>query len=147
MSHNDDHPRRCPHPAAFTLIEVLLVLVILVVLGSLAVNQFGGAREKANINAAKSQIGFVKSGIELYQLDFNQFPNRIEDLWEKPADTTLAEKWTAPYLDKLGADPWGNDYMYEKEGKRNVDKYDFWSKGPDGKSGTDDDIGNWNGES
>ena len=133
--------------AAFTLIEVLLVLVILVVLGSLAVTQFGGVRDQANIDAAKSQIGLVESSIEFYQLHFNQFPSRLADLWEKPSDSSLAEKWTKPYLDKLGSDPWGNDYMYLKDGKKNTGKYDFWSKGPDGKSGSDDDIGNWDTES
>ena len=41
----------------FTLIEVLLVLVILVILASLAVVSIGPIQRKANINAAKIQIG------------------------------------------------------------------------------------------
>lgn len=140
--------KRTPHVrhsrrTAFTLIEVLLVLIILVVLSSLAISQFGGVRERANIDAAKSQIGLVKSGIEAYRLYANQYPTRIEDLWEKPSDSTMAEKWAGPYLEKLVEDPWGNAYVYQQEGKNNVGKYDLWSNGPDGKNGTDDDIGNW----
>ena len=40
-------------------------------------------------------------------------------------------------------DPWGNDYQYAAPGKHNTDGFDVWSNGPDGQSGTDDDIGNW----
>lgn len=131
---------------AFTLIEVLLVLIILVVLGSLAVSQFGGVKDRANIDTAKSQIGLVKSSIESYRLYTNKYPPKLEDLWEKPSDSTLADEWAGPYMEKLNEDPWGNKYQYTAEGKRNVGKYDFWSMGPDGKDGTDDDIGNWESE-
>jgi general secretion pathway protein G len=129
--------------SAFTLIEVLLVLIILVILASLAVSQFGGVKEKANIDAVKAQIGLVKSQIDLYQLNTNKFPSKIEDLWEEPSDSSIAEKWGGPYLEKLKEDPWGNAYKYTSEGKKNAKKYDFWSMGPDGKDGTEDDIGNW----
>lgn len=127
----------------FTLIEVLLVLIILVVLGALATNVFTGTRDKANINAAQAQIGLLSSAINLYQLHMNRFPNKLEDLWVEPSDADKAEKWGGPYLEKLKLDPWENEYQYTAEGKHNKNKYDFWSNGPDGKSGTDDDIGNW----
>lgn len=139
--------RQTKKRSGFTLIEVLLVLIILAIIAGMATTQFGGVREQANIDSVKSQIGLVKSAIELYELRFNQYPSQIEDLWEKPSDSTIADKWTEPYLEKLPADPWGNEYVYEQEGKQNAGKYDFWSKGPDGKSGTDDDIGNWEKES
>jgi general secretion pathway protein G len=131
---------------AFTLIEVLLVLIILVVLGSLAVTQLGGVREGANIDAAKAQIGLVKSAMDMYKLRANKFPPKLEDLWTEPGDAAQADKWNGPYMDELKEDPWGNKYQYTAEGKRNAGKYDFWSMGPDGKDGTDDDIGNWDAE-
>jgi general secretion pathway protein G len=139
--------RRTASRVGFTLIEVLLVLIILVILGSLAVTQLGGVQEGANIKAARSQVGLIKSAIDLYKLDMNQYPAQLEDLWQKPSDNSLSEKWREPYMDKLNEDPWGNAYMYEKEGKKNTGKYDFWSNGPDGKSGTEDDIGNWDTDS
>lgn len=129
--------------SAFTLIEVLLVLIILVILASLAVTQFGGVRERANIDAAKSQIGLVKSGIDMYRLHTNKFPTKLDDLWQEPGDSALTDKWSGPYMEKLEEDPWGNAYKYTAEGKKNSGKYDFWSMGPDGKDGTEDDIGNW----
>ncbi len=132
-----------PPRGAFTLIEVLLVLVILVILGSLATNVFIGTQDTANINAAKAQIGLLSDPFNRYRLSMNEFPSKLEDLWEEPSDSSKAEKWDGPYVEKLKNDPWENPYQYLAEGKKNPKKYDFWSNGPDGQSGTDDDIGNW----
>lgn len=129
--------------AGFTLIEVLLVLVILVILGSLATNVFIGTQDKANINAAKAQMGIITTPMNLYRLAMNKYPSKLEDLWEEPSDSATKDKWSGPYVEKLKNDPWDNPYEYLAEGKKNTDKYDFWSNGPDGQSGTDDDIGNW----
>jgi len=140
------HTKRLSTRAAFTLIEVLLVLVILVILGSLATNVFIGTQDKANINAAKAQAGLISSPINLYRLDLGKYPTKLEDLWKEPSDSTMQEKWGGPYVEELKKDPWGNDYQYLAEGKKNSKKYDFWSNGPDGQNGTDDDIGNWEKE-
>jgi len=132
-----------PSRAGFTLIEVLLVLIILVILGSLAVNVFIGTQDKANISAAQAQAGLLSDPINRYRLDMNKYPARLEDLWEEPSDSNLADRWAGPYVEKLKLDPWGNPYQYTGEGKKNTNKYDFWSYGPDGQNSTDDDIGNW----
>ncbi len=139
--------QKCTRRAAFTLIEVLLVLIILVILGSLAINVFTGTQDRANINAAKAQVGLLSDPINRYRLDMNKYPQSLEDLWEEPSDSTLADKWSGPYVEQLKADPWGNPYQYSAEGKKNTNKFDFWSNGPDGQSGTDDDIGNWEASS
>lgn len=132
----------------FTLIEVLLVLIILVIIGSLAANVFTGTQDRASMNAAKTNVAtLVPSAISRYRLDLNKYPSKLEELWEKPSDEDEQKSWSGPYLEPLKPDPWGNEYEYQAEGKHNSDKYDFWSNGPDGKSGTDDDIGNWDEKS
>ena len=40
-------------------------------------------------------------------------------------------------------DAWGNPLVYTFPAKRGGDKYDLWSKGPDGLENTPDDVGNW----
>jgi general secretion pathway protein G len=147
MSQRTQAIRRGARRAGFTLIEVLLVLIILVILGSLAVNVFTGTQDRANINAAKAQVGLLAEPINRYRLDMNKYPARLEDLWQAPSDSALAEKWGGPYVEPLKPDPWGNPYQYSSEGKKNTSKFDFWSSGPDGQSGTDDDIGNWEASS
>ncbi len=56
-------PRRAVAAPGFTLIEVLLVLIILVVIGSIVVPNLFGAKEKADINAAKAQIAAIKGAL------------------------------------------------------------------------------------
>ena len=129
--------------AGFTLIEVLLVLIILVIIGSLAVNVFTGTQKTASVNAAKSNVSLVRGAIDRYYLDMNKYPTKLDDLWTKPTDAAVADKWSGPYMEQLKPDPWGNAYQYSAQGKKNTDKYDFWSNGPDGQSGSEDDIGNW----
>jgi len=135
--------RRARRAGGFTLIEVLLVLIILVIIGSLAVNVFTGTQDKASVNAAKSNVSLIRGAIDRYRLDMNKYPTKLADLWEQPSDSTASDKWGGPYMEQLKADPWGNEYQYTAEGKKNTNKYDFWSNGPDGQSGSEDDIGNW----
>lgn len=143
--HERHNARLSPRPrAGFTLIEVLLVLIILVIIGSLAANVFTGTTEKASLQAARANVDLVSSAVKYYHLHMNKYPAKISDLWEKPSDSAQADKWGGPYLEtSLKPDPWSNEYQYAAPGKHNPDKYDFWSNGPDGQSGTDDDIGNW----
>jgi len=133
-------------PAAFTLIEVLLVLIILVILGSLAANIFTGTQDKANVKSTIIQIGFIEDAIDRYRLEMNQYPEKLEDLWEEPSDDDEAQRWGSAYMEKVEEDNWGNPYEYLSEGEKNPDKYDLWSDGPDGEDGTEDDIGNWKNE-
>ena len=129
--------------AGFTLMEVLLVLVILVVLASMAVNVFWGAQEKADKNAAAAQVGFYARAMDRYRLDMKKYPPNLQDLITKPGDAAAANRWGGPYMDRVAKDPWDREYKYVSPGKHNADSFDVWSAGPDGQDGTADDIGNW----
>ncbi|MEX0711794.1 MAG: type II secretion system major pseudopilin GspG [Pirellulales bacterium] len=131
----------------FTLIEVLLVLVILVILGSFAVLQVRGAGRKARVNAAKAQIGAFKSALDMYEFDVGQYPSTsagLDALLYAPAELENSAKWgPEPYIEKNPPDPWDREYQYVYPGKVNTQSCDIWSFGPDGQDGTEDDIGNW----
>ena len=127
----------------FTLMEVLLVLVILVVLASMAVTMFSGTQAQADKQAAAAQVGIVKRAIEMYQFHTKSYPDDLNGLVTKPSDTKLADRWAGPYLDKVPKDPWDNDFRFAHPGKHNPESFDVWSTGPDGQDGNDDDIGNW----
>jgi len=121
---------RRPSRAAFTLMEVLLVLVILVVLGSLAVGMFSGAKRRADKNAAQVQVDAIGDASERYNLDMGTFPAQLDDLINDPGNPN----WGGPYLNKaVPIDPWGNPYGYEQKGQHhNGLKPDVWSLGPNG---------------
>ena len=79
--------------------------------------------------------------IKSFQLHTGEFPQSLEDLVSNPG---LGDKWRGPYTSRDFVDPWGNPYLYCYPSKKNQNgDFDFWSAGPDGQSGTADDIGNW----
>src|SRR5205085_12197272 len=131
----------------FTLMEVLLVLVILVILGSLVVGLYTNVQRKAKMDAAKSQISAFEGPLDLYQLNMGDYPSTaqgLQALRQAPGDARSSNQWAGPYLSKdIPLDPWGNPYQYSAPGARNPDRFDIFSFGPDGASGTADDVGNW----
>lgn len=136
------HRRR--RSAGFTLMEVLLVLVILVILGSMAVGMFTGVQERANIDAATSQVATFKRQIQLYHQQLNQYPTSLQDLIVQPSNLKKPERWSKLLdVSAIPTDPWGNEYRYAYPGKHNPDGFDVWSVGPDSTDGSEDDIGNW----
>jgi general secretion pathway protein G len=129
----------------FTLMEVLLVLVILVVLASIAVSTYSGIQDRALKDAAKAKVGMLTGQIDTYRLHVRNYPADLNDLITQPSDSRAAERWSGPYLKGTDAllDPWDNDIRYASPGQHNPDSYDVWSVGPDGQDGSADDIGNW----
>ena len=130
--------------SAFTLIELLIVLVILGVLAAIVVPKFAGRTEQAKTTAASSQISIFGSSLDQFEVDTGSYPkgkNGLNDLVKQPGN---AQNWRGPYLkSEIPMDPWGNAYIYECPGKRNPSSYDITSKGPDGQLGSDDDIANY----
>jgi general secretion pathway protein G len=141
--HNRQSKHRRTRTAGFTLMEVLLVLVILVVLASMAVNVFWGTQEKADKQATATQVGLYARALDHYRLDMKKYPGNLQELIQKPGDAVAANRWAGPYMDRIAKDPWDREYKYASPGKHNTNSFDVWSAGPDGQDGSADDIGNW----
>jgi general secretion pathway protein G len=145
MKRNDAvrHQPRFHRREAFTLIELLLVLVILATLAAIVVPRFARRGEEARITATKSQISSFETALDAFEVDNGYYPkgrNGLEDLVTQPKD---APNWKGPYLKNIPFDPWQHAYIYECPGKHNETSYDIMSVGPDGRVGGDDDITNW----
>jgi len=133
--------------AGFTLMEVLLVLAILVILGSLAAVSFRGVMGDADIKAADAQVKLFAPAIDVFQMEFRRYPTSLQELVAPPGDVDQ-EKWQrviAPMYTagKIPLDPWGQEYKFAAPGTRMPNGYDVWSSGPDRADGTADDVGNW----
>ena len=141
----NDPARQLRHrQAGFSLIELLLVLVILAVLGTLVATKFTGRSEDARRTAALSQIRELSLAIDAFEVDTGQYPTTdegLDALAERPSSVS-DDDWRG-YMDRIPKDPWGNDYIYEQPGTNNKRSFDLSSAGPDGRPGTDDDITNW----
>ncbi|HIA61978.1 MAG TPA: type II secretion system protein GspG [Planctomycetes bacterium] len=130
----------------FTLMEVLLVMAILVILGSIVVASFTDILATSKEDAAKTQLQMFELPLNNYQMHVGQFPSSesgLEALRTAPADGNLQQKWRGPYLQKsIPTDPWGNPYNYERanDPQTNRSGYRIWSVGADMSADTDDDI-------
>ena len=131
---------------AFTLLEVLMVIVILGVLAALIVPNLFGTGERAKVDATQIKIDGLDSTIEIFRTHCGRLPSTDEGLAAlllQPDDETLEGKWAGPYLKQAPKDAWGRDLIYEAPGTYNEAGYDLSSMGPNGQAGDEDDITNW----
>lgn len=120
---------------AFTLVELMLVVIIIGVLAAMVMPRLVGRSEEARIAAAQADINAnITLALDMFEMDNGVYPDKLEDLMVDPG---LSEKWKGPYLKKAPIDPWGRPYKYEKEGK----DYKLCSDGP-GEDKNEDDICN-----
>jgi len=135
-------PSAAANRGAFTLIELLLVLVILGVLAALVVPRFAKRSEQAKITAAGTDISTFATALKTFEIDCSRFPTTEEGLNALVQQPSNAPNWHKSLEKGVPKDPWGNAYQYACPGQHDND-YDIWSYGPDGQPGGGDDIDNW----
>ena len=127
---------------AFTLIELMLVVVIIGALAAMVVPRLVGRSDDALKAAAKGDIASISSALELFELENGKFPTTSDGLEALMTKPSWANKWNGPYLKKKPMDPWEREYKYTCPGKNGPD-FDLFSMGPDGREGGGDDIVSW----
>jgi general secretion pathway protein G len=132
---------------AFTLIEVLLVLVIIGLLAGIVAPQFFGIQRDAEKKAAAGQIDMFRTALQHYRLTNGAYPTTeqgLDALINQPTSEPIPKSWSGPYLDtKTLLDPWGSQYGYRYPGEHNPNEPDIWSTGPDRQPGNEDDVTSW----
>lgn len=74
---------RKPRPAgAFTLMEVLIVMIILGVLAALVMPQFSNASEQTNDTSVRRHLQIIRSQIEYYRMRTMADPQLIANQWD-----------------------------------------------------------------
>jgi len=113
--------KRTPR-TAFTLMEVLVVVAILVVLAGIGVAVFrylDESKEKIAMMGAKN----IEKAVEAYKLNNGDFPDNLQVL-------TQPENGKAAYLeDKDLLDPWGRPYQYDPSKRSKTQKPLIFSQG------------------
>ena len=101
--------------AAFTLMEMLVVVAIIVVLAGVGGAYLIGQLEQSKISAAKAQAVVIANTIDAYKIDHSAYPGDLSVLLQKDADGF------GPYLKTEDAlkDPWGQRYQYDPNGSNN----------------------------
>jgi general secretion pathway protein G len=125
---------------AFTLIELLLVLVILAVLAAVVVPRLTGRVEAARRAGTISDISNLKTALDVFETDIGRYPTTDEGLAALLSNVINDAKWAGPYITKPPTDKWGNQYNYVCPGTDDPTSFDLSSNGPNGIPGDDDDI-------
>jgi general secretion pathway protein G len=131
---------------AFTLIELMVVLVIIGVLAALIVPSLMDRPDQARATAARQDVAAIMQALKLYRLDNGAYPGAAQGLRalvEKPSSGKVPANWRT-YLERLPKDPWGNTYQYLNPGTHGeVDVFSLGADGePDGEKAAAD-IGSW----
>lgn len=139
-----DNRRRLRRHQAFTLIEIMIVVVIIGMLAALVGPRIIGSMDKARVNTTKAQLVNLKDAVQRFYMDCSEYPRTLDDLLAKTGNA----KWDGPYLDakSLPQDGWGNDFVYSCPGA-DGEPFDIVSYGADkssGGDGYDADLSCWN---
>lgn len=142
MQHPGTRRSAAQRQHAFTLIEIMIVVLIIgMIMGLVGPNVLNKLRRAQHTNA-KNQIMLLSNAVKDYYLDMAEYPTQLDDLVRSPGNA----KWDGPYLDppRIPLDPWGEPYGYSRPGQHGP--YDISSYGADrapGGTGDAADIGNW----
>lgn len=154
-----EHRTTTPHTRltrrAFSLIEVLIVLAIILLLSGIVGVTLFQRRDQADVDLTRINMNTIKNALDGFRFDFRRYPTDDEGLavlWDREQLDPDAETstWKGPYLSEpMPVDQWGNAWEYLQESEdfeldeddpSAVAPYALSSAGPDGEPGTEDDI-------
>jgi general secretion pathway protein G len=120
--------------SAFTLLEVLIVVAILVVLAGVSSIYVFRFLDDAKIDTAKTKAITIAKVIQTYELRFGSAPESLQQLIQPPDGGK-------PFIEPDALlDPWNKPYQYDPSGQHNGGvKPDVWTTHPE----TGQMIGNW----
>ena len=130
--------------SAFTLLEIMIVVSIIVILLGLAISKIGNPTGFAKGVAVKADIQSIGTQLMQYEAMNGFYPTSeqgLQALVTQPQSEPRPNRWY-PFFKEIPKDPWGMPYQYRCPGIKHPDKYDLYSAGPDRIPDTaDDDYG------
>ena len=128
----------------------LALIVILAIVGGLVLSRgdlsLGKKRIERKPLMARKAMDSLSVALGRYKFHVGEYPTTEEGLkvlaYRNPNEIRKIRKahkgWDGPYVNHIVNDPWGHEYVYETrpEGGTPI----LYSKGPDGRAGTTDDV-------
>lgn len=134
-----DRPAFRRTPVYYMIIILVMIFIAAAFIGVMTGTVSIGRKRlsKAGIQARQS-IDALALAIGRYRFHVGRYPTAEEGLEELARLRPGLKGWFGPYIKKVVPDPWGNPYVYDtrEEGGHPV----LYSKGPDGRAGTTDDV-------
>ncbi len=124
----------------FTLIELMVVIMIMMVLSGIVLGIANYASRKAAEGRARAELQQLRNALDEYRLAVGQYPSVTI-----VGDSGSAAPWIGivphltNYVENLSfVDPWGRVYQYRPQGRFS---FDLWSRGMDPSDAViEDDI-------
>lgn len=127
---------------AFTLVELLVVVLIITMLAAFVTPRLFSGIGKTKADLTKAKMAIVENALHRFNIDCGRFPDDAEGLdvlIEPPADMEEG-KWAGPYCKRSDlVDLWDNPYIYIAEGEYNPGGFDLISLGQDAMEGGEND--------
>lgn len=131
--------------SAFTMIEIIAVLVIVGLLAGVATTTFMGKIEKAKVDTTKASLKQLSSAVRSFKLDTGNYPEEEEGLEVLVVEPVDAEGWDPEgYLESedMPTDSWKNEFDYQRypESGKPFVIISYGADGEEGGEGYDADL-------
>jgi general secretion pathway protein G len=117
---------------AFTLMEVLVVVAILVVLAGVGGVVYMRYLDKAKEDKARIDVNTLDEAVQAFKIENGDFPDSLLVLTQPTDNKPAALRETALL------DPWNNQYQYQKDQRDPTGRPHIFATAPGGKI-----IDNW----
>jgi general secretion pathway protein G len=115
--------------AAFTLLEIMMVMGVIGLLAAIAIPAIIKARDTARTNRARADLRVICHAVEQLAFDTGKWPGGLAayqvggaEQWDLnlarcgiTGKTRRFTNWKGPYMKAVGKDPWGMDYFFDPD--------------------------------
>jgi len=125
-------PTRRPGRRAFSLVELMIVIVIIGLLAGMVTINVRAYMMRARQNTARAEMATIVQALSTFYTTYGRYPTNEEGLevLSRPTD-----KLPEPLLEGRATDPWGTPYQYVSPGTSGPFEVICW--GADGREGGD----------
>lgn len=111
-----------PHGAvrarrAFTLLEMLFVVLIIGLIAALVLPRLGRTFGRGQVKTTQAQLAALTTMVEDFRADVGRYPTEPEGLGALITKPQGLESWQGPYGGKrtLPKDAWGREFIYKSD--------------------------------
>src|SRR6187399_3074328 len=113
MNEQQATPARAPQASGFTLMEMMIVMVLIVILAGIGLTMYGNTVQRAKEATLKEDLFRMRDAIDQYYADKNKYPSNLDALVSEkylravPVDpfTGNAESWQTTTSDPDPGNP------------------------------------------
>ena len=108
--------KRRTNRTAFTMVEIVAVLIILGLLAAVAMKNFVGQVDKARVRTTKASLAVLHEAVLQFKMDTGRYPTEEEQLFcliEQPTDVNNWEPGGYLKTTELPLDGWDYEFILE----------------------------------